>query len=90
MISTQIQGQLGPNVAAAASAAVAGCLRDPDVKGRRAAAQTLAQLGLAVTGWAPGMEKVKTKCIIQIFLGGGVGWMYLTAQRLGGCILEQI
>ena len=65
-------------MAAAASAAVAGCLRDPDVKGRRAAAQTLAQLGLAVTGWAPGMEKVKTKCIIQIFFFG---------VRWGGCIL---
>ena len=44
-------------MAAAASAAVAGCLRDPDVKGRRAAAQTLAQLGLAVTGWLSGMGK---------------------------------
>ena len=43
-------GHLGPRVAAASASAVAGCLRDPDVKGRRAAAAALAKLGQGVSG----------------------------------------
>lgn len=48
--------ELGRSTAAAsqkAVAAVAGCLRDPEVKGRRAAAETLAKMGPAAATGAP-------------------------------------
>ncbi|CAJ1362249.1 unnamed protein product [Effrenium voratum] len=40
-------GELGPRVASVAAASVAGCLRDPEAKGRMAACKALEQLGEA-------------------------------------------
>lgn len=48
--------ELGPSVASSspkAVASVAGCLRDPEVKGRRAAAEALAKMGVAAARGAP-------------------------------------
>eukprot|EP00435_Cladocopium_sp_Y103_P059395 s401_g21.t1 len=56
MKGLRLLGHLGPRVAAASAAAVAGCLRDPDVKGRRAAAAALAKLGHSVGG--PGTQSL--------------------------------
>eukprot|EP00930_Biecheleria_cincta_P098472 TRINITY_DN90129_c0_g1_i1.p1 TRINITY_DN90129_c0_g1~~TRINITY_DN90129_c0_g1_i1.p1 ORF type:complete len:603 (-),score=129.90 TRINITY_DN90129_c0_g1_i1:104-1912(-) len=52
----QVLSELGPAAAEASSAmpaAVAGCLRDPEVRGRRAAAMALASFGPAVGVNAP-------------------------------------
>ncbi|CAK9105917.1 unnamed protein product [Durusdinium trenchii] len=53
MKALRLLRDLGPVVCPAVAAAVAGCLRDPEVKGRRAAAQSLAALGPSVAKHAP-------------------------------------